>query len=98
MSIVALRLVGLREQVRIDPQRSAHKAGLEPLALQVLHQATERPLHTVNDVALALGRLGGHLNRRQDGLPGWQTLLRGMHKLDLLVQGVRLSSKLTGFG
>ena len=31
-------------------------------------------------------------------LPGWQTLWRGMRKLDLLVQGVRLSRKLPGFG
>lgn len=98
MSIVALRLVGLREQVRLTPQRPADEAGLEPLALQVLRQATERMLRTVEEVALALGRLGGHLNRRQDGLPGWHTLWRGMRQLDLLVQGVRLSRKLPGFG
>jgi hypothetical protein len=34
-----------------------------------------------------VGRLGGHLNRKSDGLPGWQTLWHGMTKLGLL--GVR---------
>ena len=98
MSIVALRLVGLREQLRDQPQRPAEAAGLEPLALDVLRTATHQPLHTLAEVALAIGRLGGHLNRRQDGSPGWITLWRGMKKLDLLVQGVRLARKLPGFG
>ena len=98
MSIVALRLVGLREQLRDQPQRPAEAAGLEPLALDVLRTATHQPLHTLAEVALAIGRLGGHLNRRKDGPPGWITLWRGMKKLDLLVQGVRLARKLPGFG
>ena len=45
-----------------------------------------------------LGRLGGHLNRRSDGLPGWQTLWRGMTTLQILVEGVRLSRHLNQFG
>lgn len=98
MSVVALRLVGLREQVRTEPERAAEQAGLEALSLEVLRSATGRPIETVAEVALAIGRLGGHLNRRRDGMPGWQTLWRGMKKLDLLVEGVRLSRKLPGFG
>lgn len=98
MSVVALRLVGLREQVRSHPQRSAEQAGLDELTLAVLRNSVQRPIQTVEEVALAIGRLGGHLNRRRDGLPGWQTLWQGMKKLDLLVEGVRLSRKLPGFG
>ena len=93
MSIVALHLVKLREQLRGHPQRPAEAAGLEPLALEVLRTATHQPLHT-----LAIGRLGGHLNRRKDGPPGWITFWRGIKKLDLLVQGIRLARKLPGFG
>lgn len=98
MSVVALRLVGLREQVRRQPQRPAEEAGLDELTLEVLRSTAHRSIQTVEDVALAIGRLGGHLNRRQDGLPGWQTLWRGMQKLELLVEGVRLSCKLPRFG
>lgn len=98
MSVVALRLVGLREQVRCTPHCPAEEAGLDPLTLDVLRNAVNRPIRTVAEVALAIGRLGGHLNRRHDGLPGWQTLWRGMKKLDLLVEGVRLSRNLSEFG
>lgn len=98
MSVVALRLVGLREQVRHHPQRPAAAAGLDALTLTVLRSTAQRSIQTVEDVALAIGRLGGHLNRKRDGPPGWQTLWRGMQKLALLVEGVRLSRKLSGFG
>jgi hypothetical protein len=30
--------------------------------------------YAVAEVALAVGRLGGRLNRKSDGLPGWITL------------------------
>jgi hypothetical protein len=66
--------------------------------LAVLRSTAQRAIHTVADVALPISRLGGHLNRKGDGPPGWQTLWRGMHKLELLVEGVRLSGKLPGFG
>ena len=42
-------------------------------------------------VALAIGRLGGHLNRTRDGLPGWQTLWHGMNTLHALVEGVLIA-------
>lgn len=98
MSVVAVRLVGLREQLRRHPQNTADRAGLDALTLAVLRAAAHRPINTVEEVALAIARLGGHLNRRQDGPPGWQTLWQGMQKLDLLVQGVLLSSKSLEFG
>jgi len=74
------------------------QAELEPLELEVLRARTGRKIETTNEVALALGRMGGHLNRKGDGMPGWQTLWRGMEKLSLLVEGVRIARKLTTFG
>jgi hypothetical protein len=52
MSVVALRLVGLREQVRCIPDHPAEAAGLAPLELEVLRAASAGPLLTVRDVAL----------------------------------------------
>ena len=99
MSVVALRLINLRERVRINPDASAEEAGLEKLELEVLRARTGRKIETVREVALAIGRMmGGHLNRKGEGLPGWQTLWRGMEKLSTLVEGVRLARKLTSFG
>jgi len=74
MSLVALRLIDLREAVREDPQAPADQAGvLSPLELHVLRKKLKRPIRTVGEIALAIGRLGGHMNRKADGLPGWQT-------------------------
>jgi hypothetical protein len=98
MSVVALRLIDLRERVRIDPDGPAGEAGLESLELEVLRARTGRRIETIREVALAIGRMGGHLNRKRDGMPGWQTLWRGMERLDLLVEGVRIARKLTSFG
>jgi hypothetical protein len=98
MSVVALRLIDLRERVRFNADSPAQGSGLDELEVAVLRTPSSRPITTVQDVALAIGRLGGHLNRRRDGMPGWQTLWRGMEKLSLLVEGVRLARKLSGFG
>lgn len=98
MSVVALRLINLREEVKANHESPAEKAGLEPLELEVLRMRTGRKIETIREVALALGRMGGHLNRKGDGMPGWQTLWRGMDKLSLLVEGVRIARKLTSSG
>ena len=94
LSVVALRLLHLREIVRIVPDAPPAASGLNQLELEVLAQKTGRTLQTVREVALALGRLGGHLNRKSDGLPGWITLWRGYVTLQILVEGVRLAHKL----
>jgi hypothetical protein len=97
MSVVALRLLDLRERVRINPSAPASQAGLDELELEILSLKLERKLHTVADVALAIGRLGGHMNRKADGLPGLITLWRGMLKLSAFLEGARLARKLTKF-
>jgi len=97
-SVVALRLLDLRERVRLIPDAPAEQSGLDELELTVLRQRLNRPLLTVREVALAIGRLGGHMNRKSDGMPGWLTLLRGMTKLNDLVEGARIALKLKRFG
>lgn len=94
LSVVALRLLHLREVVRLLPAAPAAVTGLSQLELDVLAAKTDRVLTTAQDVALALGRLGGHLNRKSDGLPGWITLWRGYIALQILMDGVRLAHKL----
>lgn len=98
MSVDALRLLELREAMRVEPAGPAAASGLDALELKILRLKTKRVLKTVNDVNLALGRLGGHMNRKADGPPGLITLWRGMKKLRALVEGARLGSQLSGFG
>ena len=98
MSVVALRLIALRERLRRHPDAEAAQSGLSPLELEVLREQSGRRLSTVREVALAIGRLGGHLNRTRDGLPGWQTLWHGMNTLYALVEGVLIAQRLQSFG
>lgn len=98
MSVVAFRLIELRERLRRQPDAEAAQAGVSPLELEVLRQKSGRTLRTVREVALAIGRLGGHLNRTRDGLPGWQTLWHGMNTLHALVEGVLIAQRLQSFG
>ena len=97
-SVVALRLLGLREAARSEPEAEAAASGLSEMELAVLGAATNRKLETVREVALALSKLGGHLNRRSDGMPGWLTLWRGYLQLQALVEGVRIAHKGKEFG
>lgn len=98
LSVVALRLLDLREAARHTPDAPAANSHLSEVELQVLAAATRRQLKTVREVGLALGRLGGHLNRKGDGLPGWQTLWRGWQRLQEMVIGFELAHKLHKFG
>jgi len=97
-SIAALRLIDFRERIHLIPQAPAESSGLSQLELNVLRERTGRPIKTVAEVALAVGRLGGHLNRKSDGLPGWITLWRGWQTLQTLVEGVLIARKLTNSG
>jgi hypothetical protein len=90
MSIVALRLLDLRELGRAVPDAAARATGLSDTELEMLSLALDRTLTTVASVLLAVGRLGGHMNRKSDGPPGWLTLWRGMKTLRLIVRGAEL--------
>jgi len=59
----------------------AHSTGAAPTA------AT--PVPTVAQATQWIGRLGGHLGRKRDGMPGVRTLWRGWRDLTLLVAGYR---------
>jgi hypothetical protein len=90
-SLVALRLIELRERVRRLGGEPAEGSGLSRLELEVLRRKTGWPLLTVAEVGQAIGRLGGHLGRKGDGPPGWKTLMLGMERLQWIVEGVRLA-------
>jgi hypothetical protein len=88
LSILAVALVNAREAARSEEKASRPAtAYFDPLWVEVLsvwrYQET-KPL-TVRDYILALARLGGHLNRKSDGMPGWITIWRGAMKLHAMV-------------
>jgi len=102
LSVVATRILALKEVARIDPFAPAEDSGLTERERRLLALRLHRELKTVRDVILALGRLGGHMGAHQgtrvDHLPGWITLWRGMQALQLMVQGADLALSLERFG
>jgi hypothetical protein len=92
-SAVALRIVALRDLARHEPTAPCTVI-LEPVQWQALyayihgHKPTATtPLPTVKQVVLWIARLGGHLNRKRDGMPGVRTLWRGWRDLAILIAG-----------
>lgn len=88
LSVLAVALVNAREAARDEAtaRRPATKY-FDPLKVRILslwRHHEERPL-TVREYLLALGRLGGHFNRKSDGPPGWQTLWKGAMQLNAMV-------------
>lgn len=94
---VAARIVSLRDLARETPETPATEV-LSPdeAAVLVCHFGKGmRPSElTIGQAVLWIGRLGGHLNRKRDGMPGVRTLWRGLHNLTWLVAGFQASKRL----
>ena len=94
-SAVAARILTLRDRARLEPNapcttilsQDAWRVLWLRFAPQPLRADTPAP--TVRQAILWLGRLGGHLGRKRDGLPGVRTLWRGWRDLSILVAGYR---------
>ena len=54
------------------------------------------PVPTIEQATIWIGRLGGHLGRKRDGMPGVRTLWRGWRDLAILVAGYRAGKPGTG--
>lgn len=89
LSVMAVALVNAREAARDEEQANqAASEYFDPLGVLVLsiwRYKEERPL-TVREYILAVARLGGHLNRKGDGMPGWLTIWRGVARLRAMVE------------
>jgi hypothetical protein len=101
-SAVALRIVALRNLARQQPdapcetllQRDqwhalySHFHGKRPTA--------DMKTPSIREAVRWIGRLGGHLNRKRDGMPGVRTLWRGWRDLAILVAGYRAAQETQG--
>jgi Transposase DNA-binding/Transposase Tn5 dimerisation domain len=96
-SAVAARIVSLRDLARETPEAPALQVLTEDevgaLACHFGNGMKPSEL-TIGRAVLWIGRLGGHLNRKRDGMPGVRTLWRGLHDLTLLAAGFRAARKL----
>jgi len=91
LSIVALRLLDLRERARLEPDAPAERAGLGATRLKILGLKTKLPLATLREVVRAIARMGGFPGRKGDGEPGWESMLAGWRELEALTEGYLLA-------
>jgi len=94
---VAARIVAVRDRAQQEPNAPA--TGLwseDECAVLVAKWGQGRAVLrlTLGQAVLWRGRLGGHLNRQRDGMPGVRTLWRGLRDLTLLVEGWRVARRL----
>lgn len=87
---IAVRIVQLRDWARLCPNEPCNSilAETEWKALWTyIHKKRPglgTPPPSLKQATLWIGRLGGHLGRTSDGMPGIRTLWRGWRDLDLL--------------
>lgn len=91
ISAVATTLLRLRDAAR-TPDAATRPASdvVDPVYVQALASCYPGRLNgtpTVLQFYMHVARLGGHQNRKGDGLPGWLTLWRGWTKLQSIVTG-----------
>ncbi len=94
---VAARIVSLRDLARETPEAPAREVLSEDeVAVLTSHfgKGMKPSELTIGQAVLWIGRLGGHLNRKRDGMPGVRTLWRGLHDLTLLVAGFQAAKQL----
>jgi Transposase DNA-binding/Transposase Tn5 dimerisation domain len=94
---VAARIVSLRDLARERPEAPALEVlSGDEVEVLVCHfgQGMKPSELTLGQAVLWIGRLGGHLNRKRDGMPGVRTLWRGLHDLTLLVAGFNAAKRL----
>lgn len=90
LALIAARLLDARQLARALPDDPVAQGVFGPEALAILGGKFGMPKEgwTNRSALVAVARLGGFLARRSDGLPGWQTIWRGWHRLMDMCQGV----------
>lgn len=94
-SLVAWRVLWLNYQARETPEASCAVI-LEKHEWQALYcVANNTPIlpetpPTLEEAVRLIGKLGGHLGRKHDGMPGVKTLWRGMQRLKDILQALSI--------
>ncbi|WP_244422080.1 IS4 family transposase [Ktedonobacter racemifer] len=92
---IALRLLVIRRaaQQAIEIPATA-VVSQEAIQIVVLLDHRHRTIETAKQLWRAIARLGGYLDRKSDGPPGWQTLWKGWMRIMDVLEGVHLATLL----
>jgi len=92
LAVVALRLLQLKHQAKVNPDASALSIIPERYVRTLAAHLKEKPRQlTARQFWRETARLGGFIGRKGDGDPGWITLWRGWQHQELLADGMDLA-------
>ena len=95
LSVVAVRLLQLKEVGRRQPDRAAVEL-IPAEYVELVRRARGRlggREWTVRDFFRGVAGLGGFLGRKGDGEPGWITIWRGWEVLHWMLRGAQLAAR-----
>ena len=96
LAVVSVRLLSTKMLARSRPDSCEAANSFGPQMLAILEKKLGKPKRgwTNATVIIATARLGGFLARKNDGMPGWQTIWRGWQRLMWMAEGLEtLQSK-----
>ena len=88
--IIAIKLLKIRDLMRTNPNELASKT-VDRLSLKIIqnYHKINKEL-TIKEYYILVAKMGGFLNRKSDGNPGWQTLWKGQLQLFWMVEGAKI--------
>ena len=95
-TVVAMRLVQVRDDARANPEQTVEES---EETIQVLAAAIRKPpetLRTKHGFLRGVAMLGGFFGRKCDLQPGWMTIARGWYELQTLMRGFEIGRALAG--
>lgn len=89
LAVVAIRLLSAKMLARSQPDQfhTSVRFGPEVVALLQKKFGVPKGGWTNQNFIIALARVGGFLARKNDGMPGWQTIWRGWQRIIWMLQG-----------
>ena len=91
LSPIALRLIGIKAAAEATPKAKLKAGEFPTTGLQILKKKYGAPNEwTYLTLIIYIARMGGFLARTNDGLPGWNTIWRGWHRLTTMLEGVEI--------
>ena len=94
LSIVAVRLLQIREAARYTPQAASDEPDGAVRLLAAALKTSPAAVASRRDFQRGVARLGGFLARKGEGEPGWQTLWLSFEHLFLLMLGAQLAAEM----
>lgn len=97
ISVSSVKLLQMRDLAKQDPNEDAIKyvSGGDIKIVRAYYKINDTVHMTIGTFLRYIAQMGGFLNRKSDGNPGWQSLWEGWKFFLTLKEGVKLSKEVT---